>query len=181
VSPERRPSTFSPRAEALSLLAAAVLAPAAAAHGPCGCLQPDAGPPGTRVAADVRGYKVVFNPDRADLGIGPEELWDAHHGPAPVTVMRRPWAYERRYPRASFVVPSGTPPGRYLVALYDGGEGGAHYTWESFTVTGAAAGPADRPQHDDEPIDWPVWIAAAAGLVLGAAGGIGVARRYFRQ
>ena len=53
---------------------------------------------------------------------------------------------------------------------------------QTVTVTGAAAGPALRPQDDDgEPADWPVWIAAAAGLVLGAAGGIGLARRYFRR
>jgi hypothetical protein len=30
-------------------------------------------------------------------------------------------------------------PGRDLVALYAGGEGGAHYSWAAFRVLGASA------------------------------------------
>lgn len=117
--------------------AALLLAPAAAgAHGPCGCLAPASGPPGTAVAAGYPVYKVVFNPDRADLGIGPAALWGRHRPGAPATVLRREWRYGRRYAEGRFTVPPAAP-GRYLVALYDGGEGGAHYSWETFTVTAA--------------------------------------------
>lgn len=161
----------------LSAVGFAVLATPAGAHGPCDCLIPASGPPGTAVRAEYGAYKVVFNPDRADLGIGPEDLWEMHRGPAPVTVLRRPWKYGRRYAPARFAIPAGTPPGRYLVALYDGGEGGFHYTWERFTVTRApSAGPANRAAPEKD-VDWAAWIAGAAGLVLGSLTGVGLARR----
>ncbi len=108
----------------------------ALAHGPCGCLTPASGPPGTTVT--TRGaYKVVLNPDRTDLGIGPESLWQDHQpGVTPTMVYRKSYRYSDLplTRRVRFRVPA-VPPGRYLVSIYDGGEGGAHYTWEYFAVT----------------------------------------------
>ena len=113
-----------------------LLAPAAAAHGPCGCLEPASGPPGTVVRADHPLMRVIFNPARADLGIGPARLWRRHRpGPARV-LLRRPYRYPPEYGPGRFTIPR-VAPGRYLVALHDGGEGGAHYSWGTITVVGA--------------------------------------------
>jgi hypothetical protein len=110
----------------------------ASGHGPCGCLTPASGPAGTTVSAAVGAYKVVFNPDRTDLGIGPRSLWADHRpGLAPTVVFRSTYRYAD-LPLAGpveFQVPAAAP-GRYLVGIYDGSEGGAHYTWEYFRVTG---------------------------------------------
>ena len=79
---------------------------------------------------------MVFNPDRTDLGIGPKSLWEAHRrGVVPTVVFRSPYKYSDLPLRGpvEFRVPV-APPGRYLVSIYDGGEGGSHYTWEYFRV-----------------------------------------------
>ena len=162
-----------------ALLAALAAAPSVAlAHGPCGCLEPASGPPGTRVRADYPIYKAIFNPDRSDLTIGPESLWRQHHGGAPVTVYRQTWRYSRRPPNrgGTFSIPRAAP-GSYLVALYDGGEGGAHYSWETFTVTRAAA-PARTPSIQDPSGGIPRWVLAAiAAAALAAGFGAGNAAR----
>lgn len=79
---------------------------------------------------------MVFNPDRTDLGIGPKSLWEAHRlGVVPTVVFRSPYKYSDLPLRGpvEFRVPV-APPGRYLVSIYDGSEGGSHYTWEYFRV-----------------------------------------------
>lgn len=79
---------------------------------------------------------MVFNPDRTDLGIGPKSLWEAHRpGVVPTMVFRSPYEYSDLPLRGpvEFRVPV-APPGRYLVSIYDGSEGGSHYTWEYFRV-----------------------------------------------
>ena len=148
----------------------AALTPAAAAHGPCGCLEPTSGPVGTSVSARYPIYKVIFNPDRADLGIGPESLWREHRPGAPVTIYRDTWRYSRK-PRndgGNFRIPAAAP-GRYLIALYDGGEGGQHYSWDTFTVTGARAiaPPRDEPEEAS-------WLPAAGAGILALLAGLGI-------
>jgi hypothetical protein len=106
------------------------------AHGPCACLTPASGAPGTTISAGTGAYKVVFNPDRTDLAIGPKSLWQAHRsGVVPAVVFRLPYKYSDLPLRdpVEFRVPV-APPGRYLVSIYDGSEGGSHYTWEYFRV-----------------------------------------------
>lgn len=164
------------------LVVAAVVPPRAFGHGPCACLTPPAGPPGTRVHAAYPLYKAIFNPDRADLAIGPESLWSLHRGGPTITVYRATWRYSRRplNKGGSFVVPR-IAPGRYLVALYDGGEGGAHYSWETFTVRpGTAARPlstAPRPGASDGVSPGLFAGGIVAALVAGLVGGAAFQRR----
>jgi hypothetical protein len=163
-------------ARRVALLGWLALAPAAAAHGPCRCLTPSSGPPGTRVSAEYPLYKVVFNPDRADLGIGPEGLWDRHRPGVPVTVLRRTWHYAAlQYGNGTFTIPRRARPGRYLIALYDGGEGGSHYSWASFRVTGGEAVAAARsaPAHVGERGISPAGVVGVAGVALAAGFGLG--------
>ena len=82
-------------------------------------------------------YKVVFNPDRTDLAIGPTSLWRAQRpGIAPTVVFRTTYRYSDLplTDPVEFQIPT-APPGRYLVSVYDGSEGGAQYTWEYSRVT----------------------------------------------
>ena len=121
---------------------------------------------------------MVFNPDRSDLAIGPESLWRRHRGGAPVTVYRRTWRYSRRPPNqgGTFAIPR-VAPGRYLVALYDGGESGMHYSWETFTVTRATAA-SRAPDTDKSGGGVPAWVlVAAVGAALAAGFGAGSAAR----
>jgi LPXTG-motif cell wall-anchored protein len=62
------------------------------------------------------------------------------------------------------------PPGRYLIALFDGSEGGTHYTWDHLTVLG---GDADAGGLDPA-------LAIAAGLLLLAGAGAFALRRSRR-
>jgi hypothetical protein len=159
--------------------AAMALADAAPAHGPCGCLKPSTGSPGTVVPFEGRAFKIVFNPDRAELPIGPPELWGAHEDAlAPIVVFRRSYRYAPRpqLVRASWKVPQ-VPPGRYLIAIYDGSEGGAHYTWDFFEVPDegptSARKPAEVPaaaRSDDVGM---TVVAGVAGLSLAVGAAIG--------
>jgi hypothetical protein len=128
---------------------AALTPPPAAAHGPCGCLNPVLAQVGTKVRitagpgrASGRGwpaYRVVFNPRPADLGIAPAYLTSAYRPDGPTaTVLSR----SRKDPtrRGSFRVPK-TPDGLYMVLIFDGGEGGAHNTWDYLHVV-------DRARHE---------------------------------
>jgi hypothetical protein len=133
----------------IAALAALTTSPAAA-HGPCGCLDPVL----TQVGAKVRitggpgvgqakgsgwpAYRVVFNPRPTDLGIAPDYLTSAYRSDAPtVTVLSR----SRKDPtrRGSLRVPT-TPDGLYIVLIFNGGEGGAHNTWDYLHVV-------DRARH----------------------------------
>jgi hypothetical protein len=151
----------------LAVLAQGVVVPAGHAHGPCACLKPSSGPPRTKVQAAYPSYKVIFNPDRADLTIGPRPLWARHHGPPPVVVHRRTWRYTGRplNTAATFRVPR-VPAGRYLVALYDGGEGGQHYSWETFTVTNSRGPRSTLNAHSSSSS---AGLSIAAGLAAAAA------------
>lgn len=116
----------------------------AVAHGPCGCLDPVVVQVGDQVriketAAQPRGvgwpaYRVVFNPRPSDFGIAPSYLASAYRADAPTTtVLSRSRHNPTREGR--FRVPKGTPPGLYMVMIWDGGEAGAHNSWEYLHVT----------------------------------------------
>jgi hypothetical protein len=64
-----------PPPEIAALAAAAVAPGPALAHGPCGCLAPREGPPGTKVHARYPIYKVIFNPDRTAHAASREGYW----------------------------------------------------------------------------------------------------------
>jgi hypothetical protein len=167
----------------VAALAVAAVAPGPAlAHGPCRCLAPREGLPGTKVHARYPLYKVIFNPDRTDLAIGPKSLWSLHHGGAPITVYRTTWRYsERPLNRGrSFVIPRAAP-GRYLIALYDGGEGGQHYSWETFTVRKARPGTTTAPvkrTSSSGGVATGIFVAGIlAALLTGLAGGILLRRK----
>jgi hypothetical protein len=120
----------------LGLTIALVLLPSAQAHGPCrasvtevGCLEPSSGPPGTRVTiVGTTVYRVVWN---ANVFYS-----DVHYRRGAKTVQLLSLSHVRR--SADFVVPRARP-GVYPVAIYDGGEGGEHYTWNSFRVRGSSS------------------------------------------
>lgn len=117
----------------------------ALAHGPCGCLNPVltsagdqvriTGGPGRGQAGGTGwpAYRVVFNADPDDFGTMPSYLSSAYRVDAPTTtVLSRP----RRQPtrKGRFRVPSGTPPGLYMVQIFDGSEGGSHSTFDYLHV-----------------------------------------------
>lgn len=174
------------------------LAPAALAHGPCGCVDPRLVPAGGQVriaspAGSAAGkghpaYRVLFNPRPADFGIAPEYLASAHRADVPATtVLDRP----RRQPtrRGRFRIPPETPPGLYMVLIFDGGEGGAHNTWDYLHVidldeeehAGAVARSERSSGADGAASDTPGWsLVVGAGVVcllIGAAGGALARRR----
>jgi len=93
-----------------------------------------------------------------------------------------PVVFEHR-PRVSefqFEVPD-VPPGRYLVALFDGGEGAGHYSWNFVTVEGPGAGTGpDAGSGAGDGWDSLLVILGAAGAALLAAIGWLVPRRFRR-
>lgn len=156
---------------AVVLVLGGIVAEPASAHGPCGCLKPREGAPGTKVRADYPLYKVIFNPDRTDLAIGPETLWKRHHGGPPITIFRQTWRYSVRPLNrgATFVIPR-VAPGRYLIVLYDGGEGGSHYSWQTFEVLPAgrnAAKPAAELRAPSTGVAIPLFIGALLVALFG--------------
>ena len=174
---------------ALAIAAAGVLAAPAAAHGPCGCLDPRLAEAGrsVRIAGGQPAYRVVFNPRPRELGIAPAHLASAHRADvATTTVLDRP----RRRPirRARLRVPAGTPPGVYLVLIFDGGEGGAHSTWEYLHVVepadrsgrGVIAWRADAPERDDG-LSARAMLAGSAATAVAAGIALAVILRRRRR
>lgn len=106
-------------------------APVAAAHGPCDphCLSRFEGRPGQRIEVRVKSVRAVFNPRRAQLPYGPRALWRGRRAGVPAKRLYR----SGRARRHGFRVPD-VPGGRYPLAIWDGSEGGAHYTWTWFVV-----------------------------------------------
>jgi LPXTG-motif cell wall-anchored protein len=68
-----------------------------------------------------------------------------------------------------FEVPD-VAPGVYLVVMYDGSEGGRHYTWNEFEVTdeSRAVAPAGRRRGEESHIRW---LLALGIVILGAGAG----------
>jgi hypothetical protein len=193
---------------ALAAAAAGLAGPGAVravAHGPCGCLDRTLVEPGSEVriaGPDGRwpghpAYRVVLNPRPGDLGIAPDHLASAHRADAPTTTVL---SRLRRQPtrRARFRVPEGTPPGLYMVLIWDGDEGGAHSTWDYLHVAdpdepargGVVAGPSEppgRPAGARRPeaspptassTNWAVLIGGALACVaVGAGAGLVAGRR----
>lgn len=113
---------------------------AAVAHGPCSeCTSPKRGPAGTTVRVKWTAIKVVWNPTRSQVPYGDDHLWAAHHAREPSLTL-----FRSTRPRTSrFRVPDAAP-GTYGVAIYDGSEGGTHYTWSYFKILPSARD-ASRP------------------------------------
>lgn len=94
------------------------------------CLVPTNGPPGTRVTiVGTVAYRVVWN-DSIFRFLGPTRGDLYRRGSRTVVVVR----IDRPKARVSFLVPK-VAPGRYAVVIYDGAEGGEHFTWGFFRVT----------------------------------------------
>ena len=117
-----------------AVLALAAAAEPASAHGPCdpGCLTKYAGFPGERVQVHVKSIRAVLNPRRSQIPYGPRALWTARVRDVGARTLYRSSAARRH----SFRVPR-VPPGRYVIAIFDGSEGGSHYTWTHFRVRAA--------------------------------------------
>jgi hypothetical protein len=152
---------------ASALLIAAV---PAAAHGPCGCTTPTAAAPGEQLVSNYPTIKVVWNPVATDLPIGPDYLARDHvPGQPRVVLQERPQAGS-----ATFRVPV-TAPGRYLVLLYDGTEGGMHHSWDYITVRSSA-----RTSRRAGGFDGPVVVGLAVALAALLGGGVLVLARKHR-
>lgn len=139
-----------------------VIAPAHA-HGPCGCLTPRSGPGGATVAIpkQYRVLKIVWNPHPRDFP--PRSLMERdarrsyERSQKTVTLYQAPKITRG----ARFVVPK-VAPGRYMVQIFDGAEGGSHYTWGFFTVTRRSA----LPRSGAPGLLWPAAAVAGLGLVF---------------
>jgi hypothetical protein len=138
---------------------------AAAAHGPCNCTSPAVAEAGDEVRTG-QAYKVIWNPAPSDFtGPTPEGLESGYRPEAPTeVVVDRPRDRPAKRPR--FRVPSATPPGIYLVLMFDGSEGGTHSTWDYVQVRGRPepASTASGDSSDD----------GANQAALAAAFGVGV-------
>ncbi len=150
----------------VALVALCLEGTAASAHGPCGCLPRTAYPGDAVVINNV--FRAVWNPTRADIYYGQPALIAAHVDGAPRIVLLNRDRKDARE-RARFLVPE-VPTGRYLVLLYDGSEGGAHYTWDSMTVRRrpAKAAPSAATTSSDTTGGRGGFtaVAVAAGVVL---------------
>lgn len=186
----------------------------AVAHGPCICLDWPLTAPGGEVRITAPGggqeskrpgypaYRVMFNPRPSDFGIAPNYLASAYRADVPTTtVLSRP----RRQPTRNgrFRVPTGTPPGLYMVLIWDGDEGGAHNTWDYLHVAALddedpgedpsgvvaqqeqspepTAGKSPTPQEtsgSNTSTPWPLVAGVGlGGLILGVAGSRATRRR----
>lgn len=149
VDPGRRPrSLASPLLIALiaSAALAALQSVPASAHGPCqGCTSPQRAEVGETIRVDYPTYLAIWNPERPVLTKGPKPncygcqlgLWKDHVEGVGATVI---FEHRPRVPEFSFKVPD-VPPGRYLVALFDGSESAGHYSWNFVTVEESESAP----------------------------------------
>ena len=128
-----------PRLIVLTIALLALPAQAAQGHGPCQCSFPEVGEAGTKVKTRSAAYKVIINPRAEDFLIGPSGIESAYRPEAPRKVLlSRPKTRPLRGP--SVRVPAAMPPGLYLILIFDGSEGGVHYTWDYFHVLGREPG-----------------------------------------
>lgn len=154
----------------------------ARAHGPCGavgssCLEPYEGPPGTVVTTrDFEGVLALWNPRPNVLALGvpgSSKVCDIECAAAkPVYHLDLPMVVLDEVPdrsRLQFVVPD-VPPGKFVVVMYDGAEGGRHYTSDTFKVT--AQSPNTEQTRGDEPGTWNTrWLISLGLLLLGVGAG----------
>ena len=127
------------------------LAARADAHGPCPtCLSPHRVAPGGQLQIDYPTFRAVLNPTREQLSLGPKpycygcqlKLWRDRVPGQPAIVLG---TWRPRRDRATVRVPTTMQPGRYLVALFDGSEGGTHYTWTYIDVQTASGDDDNSP------------------------------------
>ena len=140
----------------------------AAAHGPCHCLSPSAGPPGTIVSVpeSYGAVEVLWNPNPRRLGnpalVGSKwgRLFDPDARTTSLAKQDDPGGIEFEVPRV--------PDGRYLVVIFDLSEGGPrnHYTWGTFSVERGPILPATGAGLADAM--GAALVAIVAGIVLGA-------------
>jgi hypothetical protein len=150
--------------------------PPAAAHGPCPrCIEPSTARADSKLRVDYPTFRAVWNPTRRVLTMGPRpncygcnlRLWRFHVEDSPSSIV-----YDGiRQPGFVFRAPD-IEPGRYLVALFDGSEGGTHYTWDFVTLE---AGLPEKAADDGLP-GWAIGVAVGAGVLIAAAAA--VALRY---
>jgi len=109
---------------------------------------------------------VLWNPARTDLPLGPPALW-ARHRPG-VTVEL--FAGDRPASGVRFRIPD-TRAGTYLVATFDGSEGGFHYTWDFVRV---------RPEQESRAAYHLIfWLAVGSGFGLIAIAIVALRRPRF--
>ena len=120
----------------LTAAVAGCMPAAATAHGPCGCTTAVAS--AGQTVSTGPAFLVVWNPKAYYFAgaAGFLYLASGHRADAPSgVVLERPRPhYPRRAPDGRFRVPRHTPPGIYVVLVFDGSEGGAHATWDHVQV-----------------------------------------------
>lgn len=154
------------------------LVPIAEAHGPCPtCLRPHRASANEEVSLDYPTVKAVLNPTRRQLTPGPKpncygcrlELWRERVAGQPAITLG---AWQERRSEATVRIPD-IPAGRYLVALFDGSEGGTHYTWTYIEVE---SGTEDAGRHAAV-----ILSSATLILLMGGAGWLFLRRRRTRR
>jgi hypothetical protein len=141
-------------------------------HGPCNCSFPEIGTGGAKVKIRSPAYKVIINPRAEDFLIGPAGLESAHRPDAPREVLLSlPETKSRR--GVTVRVPAAMPPGLYLILVYDGGEGGQHYTWDYFHLLG----PESADAGSEDGLDAELIAVGVGGIVLGLVGFALISRR----
>ncbi len=178
----------------LAALAAFTLsAEVTVAHGPCDCLFPVVGQPGASVTVASGGrvlkrrlnwpaYKVIFNPRPSAFGTSGSDSGyaSAYQAEAPTTkVFSR--SYKHPVRGARFRVPRSARSGLYLVMIFDGSEGGQHYTWDYFHVLGPSPQSSSEPGPIREGDSDIVPALLGAGLATLAIGVLGWSWRRFRR
>jgi hypothetical protein len=149
----------------------------AAAEGPCPhCIEPSTARADSKMRVDYPTLRAIWNPPRRLLTQGPKPgcygcslgLWHFHKKNSPsVVVFNGP-----REPGFVFRAPD-VKPGRYLVALFDGSQGGTHYTWDFVTLQG---GLPEKAADDGMP-GWVIAVAIGAGLLVALAAFLALRRR----
>jgi hypothetical protein len=97
--------------------------------------------------------RVVWNPSKLDLPLGPPALWSRHRdGPT-----RELFRSDEPTRDVAVRIPDARP-GVYLVATFDGSEGGSHYTWDFVRV---------RPNKESRAAyDLVFWLVVGSGGAL---------------
>ena len=161
----------------LAFLAVLIQGPSAAAQGPCrDCIEPATARADGKLQVDYPTVRAIWNPPRRVLTLGRKPdcygcrlgLWRFHvEGSPSYVVFNGP-----RQPGFGFRAPD-VEPGRYLVALFDGSQGGTHYTWDFVKVE------AGLPElaADEKLSGWVLALAIGGGLVLAAIAALALRSR----
>ena len=149
----------------------------AGAHGPCPrCIEPSDARADSKLRVDYPTFRAIWNPPRRILTQGPKpdcygcnlRLWRFHVEDSPSVVV-----YDAvRQPGFVFRAPD-VKPGRYLVALFDGSEGGTHYTWDFVTLE---AGLPEEAADEGLP-GWAIALAVGGGVLIAIAAAVALLYR----